>query len=70
VVVRKVGVKEWEYKAEILAEEVGEKGEEKVVTSVAIATQAWTRVILVDVLQRVYFLCCFGSKLSRLPGKR
>ena len=36
----KVGVKEWDYKVEISAEEVGEKSEEKIETSVAIIAQA------------------------------
>lgn len=36
----KIGVKEWEYKADVPAEEVGEKGEEKIETPVAIAVQA------------------------------
>ena len=36
----KIGVKEWDYKSEIPAEEAEEKGEEKIETPVAIAVQA------------------------------
>jgi hypothetical protein len=36
----KIGVKEWEYKVDLPVEDVGEKGEGKIMTTVAIAAQA------------------------------
>ena len=36
----KIGVKEWDYKVGVSVEDVGEKGEEKIETSVAVAAQA------------------------------
>jgi hypothetical protein len=36
----KIGVKEWEYKVDLLVEAVGEEGEGKIMTTVTIAAQA------------------------------